>query len=323
MPNMRKIKLGLIGPLPPPYGGMANQLVQLCNLLEKEGLEVSVVQANAPCKPAFLRNVKGIRALFRLFPYLFKLWSVAGTVDLFHVFANSGLSWFLFAAPAIHIARVRKTPVIVNYRGGEAETFFDKYFTLVRLTLKFSDLVIVPSAFLQSVFSKYKWNAEIVPNIVNLERFKPADRKLDRNRPKILVARNLEPLYDNLTALKAFHHLIGAYPAAEMVVAGSGPELKILQDFADSAGIADRVRFTGRVENEKMAALYQQADITLNPSLADNMPNSILESLASGVPVVTTDVGGIPYLVRDNITSLFVKPGDHAGMCAAMSRLLR
>jgi glycosyltransferase involved in cell wall biosynthesis len=316
-------KIALVGPLPPPSGGMANQLKQLKNLLESEGVDVFVVQVNAPYKPAFIQKIKGVRAVFRFFPFLISLWKVAGNVDIFHIFANSGLSWFLFAAPAIHIAKIRRTPVIVNYRGGEAESFFKKYFTWVRWSLKFTDLVIVPSGFLRSVFKKWSCKAEVVPNIINLEKFTPANKELDSTKPVIIVPRNLEPIYDNTAALKAFRHFISEYPDAEMIVTGSGPELKMLQNLAVSEGIDSKVKFTGKVDNERMVELYQSADITLNPSLADNMPNSILESLASGVPVVTTDVGGIPYLVGNEVTSLFVKPGDYIGMSAALTRLMR
>jgi glycosyltransferase involved in cell wall biosynthesis len=72
-----------------------------------------------------------------------------------------------------------------------------------------------------------------------------------------------------------------------------------------------------------MADLYRQADIMLNPSLADNMPNSLLESMASGVPVVSTRVGGVPYMVEDGVTALLVPPADPQAMADACLRLLR
>ena len=117
------LRLTLIGPLPPPSGGMANQTRQLARLLESEGVEVTIVQVNAPYRPAWTGSVQGVRALFRLVPYLLKLWREAGRADLFHVMANSGWSWHLFAAPAIWIASSRDVPVVVNYRGGEAAAF--------------------------------------------------------------------------------------------------------------------------------------------------------------------------------------------------------
>jgi glycosyltransferase involved in cell wall biosynthesis len=86
--------------------------------------------------------------------------------------------------------------------------------------------------------------------------------------------------------------------------------------------LADAVVFAGRVENSEMPTLYKTMSIALNPSLADNMPISILEALASGVPVVSTNVGGVPFVVEDGKTALLVPPGDHEAMAQACLRLL-
>ena len=118
------LRLTIVGPLPPPSGGMANQCKQLVGLLQAEGVQVELVRTNAPYKPAFVGKVPVLRAFARLLPYLLALWRASGRTDVMHVLANSGWSWHLFSAPAIWIARLRGTPVVVNYRGGEAEPFF-------------------------------------------------------------------------------------------------------------------------------------------------------------------------------------------------------
>ena len=89
------LRLAIVGPLPPPAGGMANQTRQLAELLRAERVDVTVVQLNAPYRPRFVGRLRGIRALFRLMPYLLSLWRAAGRVDLFHIMANSGWSWHL------------------------------------------------------------------------------------------------------------------------------------------------------------------------------------------------------------------------------------
>ena len=78
----------------------------------------------------------------------------------------------------------------------------------------------------------------------------------------------------------------------------------------------------GRLEPEDVAALYRRSSIFLNPSLVDNMPNSVLEAYASGLPVVSTDVGGVPYIVSHEETGLLVPPGDAEAMAAAVRRLI-
>jgi glycosyltransferase involved in cell wall biosynthesis len=136
------------------------------------------------------------------------------------------------------------------------------------------------------------------------------------------VTRNLEPLYDIDTALLVLQQVRRSFPTATMTICGSGPEHDRLVALTKRQEIDSAVVFTGRVENEQIAGLYQSADVMVNPSLADNMPNSILEALACGVPVVSTNVGGVPYLVQHEKTALLVPPGDVDAMAKAVIRLI-
>ena len=318
-------RVGLVGPLAPPAGGMANQTRQLAWLLREAGIEVELVQVNAPYKPAWIERVRVLRAAFRLLPYLARLWRCAGTVDLMHVMANSGWAWHLYAAPAVWLARWRGTPVVVNYRGGSADAFMQAQKRWVRPTLRRANCVAVPSGFLHAVFARHGINTEIVPNIVDLARFSPTTqpRGAAQSGPHLIVTRNLEPLYDVATALEALVLIRAEAPHARLSIAGSGPLRHQLEARCRELGIADAVRFTGRLDPEGMAALYRAADVMLNPSRVDNMPNSVLEAFASGVPVVSTNVGGIPYFVEHGKTALLVAPNDPAAMAQAALRLVR
>jgi glycosyltransferase involved in cell wall biosynthesis len=310
----------LVGPLPPPSGGMANQTRQLAQLLASEGCRVTMAQVNAPYRPAWIGRVRGIRAMFRLMPYVLRLWREVPRVDLVHVMANSGWAWQMFAAPAIWIGSLRGVPVVVNYRGGDAESFFARAFARVRPTLAKARAVVVPSGFLHAIFEKYGVAATIVPNVVNLEAFRPAEQAPPA--PHLLITRNLEPIYDIETALRAFSSVVQRHRDARLTVAGSGPDRGKLERLAGELGIAHSVRFTGTLENSELPALYREASVVLNSSLVDNFPISLLEAMASGVPIVTTRVGGIPYLVEDETTALLVPPRDPAAMAAAVLRVI-
>lgn len=319
------LRIGLVGPLPPPSGGMANQTLQLAKLLRAEGAVVELVPVNSPYRPRWVGRIKGIRAIFRLLPYLAHLWRSAGEVQLFHIMANSGWSWHLFAAPAIWIARFRGKPAVLNYRGGEADSFFNEAFFWVKPSLRRASAIIVPSGFLETVFGKRGFPTGIVPNIIDLSRFKARERvtgELKTDWPHIIVTRNLEPIYDNATGLRAFSIIKHTFPSARLTLAGSGPERQALEQLAAGLGITDVVTFTGRLDNEGMAAIYATADVMINPSLADNMPISILEALASGVPVVSTNVGGVPYLVEHQKTAMLVPPQDPEAMASAILSLV-
>lgn len=313
----------VVGPLPPPSGGMANQCEQLVRLLREDGVEVELVRHNPPYRPRWIGQVPVLRALFRLLPYLYGLWVAAGRADVMHILANSGWAWHLFAAPAAWIGRMRGVGIIINYRGGNADRFFSRAPRHVLATLAGADARVTPSAFLQRVFARHGLDATIVPNIVDLSRFSAVERPPCGAAPHLIVTRNLEPIYDIPTAIRAFAIVRRAFPGARLTVAGSGPELTRLQALVAELGLEAGVEFCGRVDNAKIPALYASADCMLNPSTVDNMPISILEAFASGVPVVSTDAGGIPDIVDNGVSGLLVPVGDAEAMGRAAMRLLR
>jgi glycosyltransferase involved in cell wall biosynthesis len=163
--------------------------------------------------------------------------------------------------------------------------------------------------------------AEIVPNIVDLSRFRPAAVR-PPSTPHLVVARNLEAIYDNATALQAFAQVLARVPDARLTLAGTGPEHAALEALAQRLGVAAQVTFAGRLEREAMAALLRDCAVALNPSRVDNTPNSVLEAWASGVPVVSTNVGGVPFIAQHGVTALLVPPQDAAAMADAVVRVL-
>lgn len=321
---MKALRLGLVGPLPPPAGGMANQTRQLKELLEGEGLGVALVQVNAPYKPVWVGRLRGLRALFRIVPYLLALWRCAGQVQLFHVMANSGWSWHLFAAPAIWIAHLRRIPVVVHYHGGEAQGFLAGSKRWVLPSLAQVSALIVPSGFLRDVFASFGVRSEVIPNVVDMRLYHPAVDTTETERPlQIVVTRNLEPIYDVATAIRAFGAVRRTLPEVRLTIAGTGPERERLESLVVDLGLSSSVSFCGRLDRDAMAELYRGAAVMVNSSLADNMPVSILEALASGVPVVSTRVGGVTHLVADGITALLVPPQDSEAMAEAVLRVLK
>ena len=272
---------------------------------------MEVVQTNAPYRPGWVGRLRGVRAVFRLVPYLLRVFRASGRADVVHVMANSGWSWHLCAAPAIRIARWRGVPVVVNYRGGLAGEFLAKHGARVRNGVRCAAILVVPTRFLQEIFARHDMPAQIIPNVVDIETFRPAERPQATAAiaPHMVVTRNLEHLYGNDIALRSFARMTKCLPAARLSIAGSGPDRGALESLATELGVAGAVRFTGRLETADMVRLYQSADLVLNPSRADNTPNSVLEALACGVPVVSTDVGGVPFLVEHGRTAWLVTPG--------------
>ncbi len=106
-----------------------------------------------------------------------------------------------------------------------------------------------------------------------------------------------------------------------LTIAGDGQQRAELETLAGTLSLRN-VHFLGRIQPDAMGALYDAADIFLNSPSIDNMPLSIIEAFACGLPVVSTNAGGIPYVVTHNETGLLVDCDDHEAMAANAIRLL-
>ncbi len=225
----------------------------------------------------------------------------------------------LSVMPALLIAKLYGKKSVLNYRSGEAEDHLSNWPITAQPTMKWADVIAVQSGYLQEVFARFDLKSLIIPSSINLERFHFRERK--PLRPVFLSNRLLEPLYNVACILRAFELIQRRFPEARLIIAGEGTERANLENLAATLELKN-VEFIGPVEYEDMPALYDSADIYLNATNLDNLPSSILESYAAGLPVVTTDAGGIPYILWHEETGLLVGVDDHAGMAVNAIRLL-
>ncbi len=314
------MKIALIGPVPPPAGGMARQTIQQQSLLEAAGVPVVLIPTNADYRPAFIGKLPVVRAVFRLVQYLIVLLIHLPKVDVVHLMSNSGWSWHLFSTPALIIARLFNVPVVVNYRGGEADAFFSRQWSWVKPFITLSRDLVVPSHYLVNVFKDYGLSAKVIPNTLDSAVFNADGR--DDSSHLVFVARNLESIYGIDIAIRAFDRIHADFPELRLVIAGSGPQEAELKQLVDSLGINDRVQFVGRLDQAGMAEHYKKAGILLNPSKIDNSPNAVIEALACGTCVVSSDVGGIPFLIDHEKNGLLVSGHDARNYADAMSSVL-
>jgi glycosyltransferase involved in cell wall biosynthesis len=208
---------------------------------------------------------------------------------------------------------------VLNYRSGEAADHLLRWPRTAIPTMRLVDELAVPSGYLVDVFAQFELVSRSISNFVDADRF--SFRARTPLRPIFLSNRNLEPLYNVKCVLQAFAIIQQRWPDAKLIVAGDGSERSRLERIARALKLRN-VEFTGRVPPEKMPELYDAADVYLNSPNIDNMPGSIIEAFASGLPVVTTDAGGIPYLVEHQRTGLMASCGDYREMAALALRLL-
>jgi glycosyltransferase involved in cell wall biosynthesis len=115
---------------------------------------------------------------------------------------------------------------------------------------------------------------------------------------------------------------LGRVDGVSLVVAGDGPDLDEVRRDASERGLDGRVRFVGSLAREDVLALFRAADASLLSSSWENFPHTVVEALAVGTPVVATEVGGVPELVRDGENGLLVPPGDPGALADAIRRVV-
>lgn len=135
----------------------------------------------------------------------------------------------------------------------------------------------------------------------------------------VLVAR-LAPLKGHDVLLRALARLAPTLPRLRAVLVGEGPLADELAALAEELGITDRLVFTGL--RRDVGRVLDAADIGVLPSLHEAVPISIIEEMAAGLPIVATDVGGLPDTVADGEQGVIVPPGDVEALAAGIGRLV-
>lgn len=284
----------------PKVGGISGQVDILQKMLQNDGHTAEVFSTKA----SFLRRM--------LLP--FKLKSAGKDFDVFHIHCCS--KWgFLPAVIGVSVGRRLGKRIVLTYHGGGGEKFFDRHPKLVRHFLTRTDANIVLSGFLAQVFEKHGLPFVTIPNILELDdsRF----RQRERLQPNYICTRAHEPLYNIPCILRAFHKVQSIRPEATLTLVGDGSEHENLVRMAEELGLQN-VTFTGRVANEDIYTYLDRADIMLSAPMVDNMPVSVLEAMNAGLLVISSKVGGVPYMVKNNSTGLLFDSDDSDALAGKM-----
>ena len=318
----RRIRVCVVAPSLDIVGGQAVQAARLVRgLRQMRSIAAGFLPINPrlPWPLRLLQRVRYIRTVVTSLRYVWTLLRYLPGYDIVHVFSASYLSFLLAPTPAILVGKWLRKKVILNYRSGEAEDHLRRWARSALPVMRLADALVVPSGYLVDVFARVGLHGRVVANIVDFDQFPFRERR--PLRPVFLSNRNFEAHYNVACVLRAFALIQRTHPEARLIIAGDGTERASLMRLTRELRLGN-AEFVGRVVPDRMPALYRAADVYLNAPDIDNMPGSILEAFASGLPVVTTDAGGIPYIVRHGETGLIVPRGDHAGMAAAALRLL-
>jgi L-malate glycosyltransferase len=319
--GQKRIRVAIVAPSMGILGGQAVQADRLVRAWSGDP-EISawLVPINPVPGNAFRRalDIKYVRTMATQLIYWPSLVRELRHADVVHVFSASYFSFLLAPLPAVLVAKALGKPVVMNYRSGEAPDHLQRS-AIARTTLRSIDRNAVPSRFLHEVFARFQISSIVIPNIVDLDVFR--FRRREHLQPRLLSTRNFESLYNVSCTLRAFRRVQDRYPDATLTLVGSGSEEAALTQLATALQLK-HVSFAGRIPPSDICRYYADADIYLQTPDIDNMPSSVLEAFASGCAVVSTEAGGVPAILTDNVHGLLVPRNDPDAAAAAVSRLI-
>ena len=259
----------------------------------------------------------------RIVDMLSTAWRERRSYEVAHVDVFSGRA-FLQAEAVCATLRLANKPYVLTLHGGNLPVFARQWPRRVRNLLHSAAAVTVPSRYLLEQMRPYHDDLHLLPNPVDLNAYFFKLRSVAR--PRLVWLRAFHELYNPSLAVRVIASLVTEFPGIQLTMIGPDKgdgSLSRTQRTARELGLGDRVTLSGPIPKAEVPAFLNEGDIFLNTTSVDNVPISVLEAMASGLCVVSTNAGGIPYLLEHERNALLVSPDDANEMGAAVRRILK
>lgn len=258
----------------------------------------------------------------RMVDFLLTVWRQRHRYKVAQVDVYSGLS-FVWAEIVCWALRAVHKPYILTLHGGSLPAFARSIDRRVRRLLQSSSAVTAPSRYLCEQMQEYRKDIILLPNPLDLTKYSFCVRQCPT--PTLIWLRAFHNVYNPSLAVRAVSLLAKNFPEMRLIMVGPDKgdgSLESTRDVARKLGVMEKITFAGPVSKGAIAQWLNRGDIFLNTTSVDNTPVSILEAMACGLCVVSTKVGGIPYLLEDERDALLIPSGDEAAMAKAITRFL-
>jgi L-malate glycosyltransferase len=242
------------------------------------------------------------------------------STDILVIEVYSGLS-FMMADVVSLVSKYFMIPNVGVLHGGNLPQFAARFPRWTSRVLRRFNELVTPSAFLADEIEKYDLRASVIPNVVDFDAYPFKLRQ--KLEPRLVWMRAFHSIYHPAMALRVFAIIRRDHPDASMVMAGVDKGLEpSIKSMAKDMGLEHAVRFPGFLDHEAKIKEFSIADIYLNTNRIDNMPVTVIEACAMGLPVVATDVGGLRDLITNGQNGILVPDGGVHEMASAVNRLL-
>jgi glycosyltransferase involved in cell wall biosynthesis len=215
-----------------------------------------------------------------------------------------------------------RKPLVLTLHGGNLPQFAGRHPQRVSHLFSRAAAITAPSRYLADALQRFRGEIQVIPNPLDLGVYQY--RRRDNPRPRLIWLRTFHLIYDPLSAVQVLARITSKFPEAHLTMIGPDKDgsLAKVREEAKRLGVFNQITFTGGVAKAEVPALLSAGDIFLNTATADNSPVSVLEAMASGLDIVSTNVGGMTYLIEDGREGILVPPRDADAMATAVTRLL-
>jgi len=227
--------------------------------------------------------------------------------------------WYAFLVS--QLARLLKIKYIPMLRGGDLPGRLAKNPGLCNRVFNHAYKNIAPSGYLFEHFQKQGiQNMVYIPNTLNIPNYTFKKREIEQ--PKLLWVRAFAAIYNPFMAVEVFREIKKEFPEVSLCMVGPEKDGMLAKTKELALKYQLDVKFTGKLTKADWIQLSENYDIFINTTHFDNMPVSVMEAMALGLPVVSTNVGGIPFLLEDKKTALLVDDGSADGMIEAIKKII-
>jgi glycosyltransferase involved in cell wall biosynthesis len=256
---------------------------------------------------------------FRMIEMISKTISYSNKVDyvLIDTYSTNNF-WYAFIIS--QLCRILKLKYIPKLHGGDLPNRIVKTKFFSRLIFNYAFVNIAPSYYLLNAFkeSGYK-NLLYIPNTIELDKYISFNKQF--KSPKLLWVRSFSVIYNPLMAIKVFINLKMMYPDAELCMVGPKKDNSLEKAIRFAKNHNVEVNFIGKLSKEKWIELSAAYNVFINTTHFDNTPISVIEAMALEIPVVSTNVGGIPYLLKHDYNALLVSDNNIEAMTLQINRI--
>lgn len=229
---------------------------------------------------------------------------------------------FLVEDLASRLGRRLGYRVLFHAHGGALPEFLGRHPRWARRVLSRAEAAIAPSTFLSEPLLRHGARAvHVIPNVVEVQRY--PHRIRHDIAPRLLWMRTFHPIYNPVMAIRVLALVLTIRPDARLVMAGPDKGLlAAVKEEAARLSVTHAVSFPGFLDHAGKVREGGAADVFLGTNRIDNMPVSLVEAAAMGIPIVATAVGGVPHMLRHHDNGLLVGDDDAHAMASEVLRLL-